>query len=257
MTWKIVLSALALAPIAMVAFGQSTVPATTTPISTLVVQGAGRFASAPDQASVRLGVVAQGKTAKSAQEQVNKKAAAILAALKKLGFGDKELQTSDLNVSPLYVTENNPNGESRPPRITGYQASNAVTAKTKKLELLGPAIDAGLDAGANQVEGVSFQLENDSAARSAALSAAVREARDKAKTIARALDVRLVEAIEVTEGGVNVFTPRYEGLAMRAMADSISAPTPVAAGEVSVDASVTIRFRIAPCPPGEPGKCEP
>ncbi|HXU46536.1 MAG TPA: SIMPL domain-containing protein [Thermoanaerobaculia bacterium] len=214
------------------------------PVSTVTVQGNGQVLSAPDQASVRLGVVAQAKTAREVQAEVNRHAGAIAAALRKLGIADADVQTSQLNVSPLYEQDTTRN-QTGAPRIAGYQASNVVTARIVKLELLGPAIDAGLAAGANQIEGVSFDLSDDRAARAEALERAVAAARGKAEAIAKALGVHLGVPLEVTEGGVSIVQPRSEGFT-RAMAMADSAPTPVAAGQVSVDASVTIRYRIAP-----------
>ena len=116
-------------------------------------------------------------------------------------------------------------------------------------------LDAGLAAGANRIEGIGFDLRDDAAARAGALEQAVREAREKAATIARALRVRLVEVLEASEGGVSVFTPTFEKAQVRMQAmDSAAQGTPVASGQVSVSASVTLRYRIAPCP--AEGACE-
>jgi uncharacterized protein len=219
-------------------------------VPVLTVSGSGQSHAAPDEATVRLGVLAQATTAREAQDRVNRTAGAILDALRKLGIPAERIQTSNLNLGPQYAQ-----GRSEAaPRITGYQASNSVSVRIDDLAKVGPVIDAGLAAGANNLDGVEFGLRDDGAARAAALTDAVRSARGKAEALALALKVRLVEIVEVAEGGVAISQPQpFRGRAM-AMASEAMAATPVAAGEVGVDANVTVRWRIAPCPGDVPCK---
>lgn len=220
-------------------------------VPVLTVAGSGQARVAPDEATVRLGVTAQAPTARAAQEQVNRVANAVLTAVRELGVRAEDIQTSDLNLNPLYSQGRGQ--ELQEPRITGYQASNVVSIRLEDLTKVGPAIDAGLSAGANRLEGVFFGLRNDQAARAEALTDAVREARSKAEALARALRVRLVEIVEVAEGGVTISpppTPFRGRMAMEAAAMDVS--TPVSSGQVGVDASVTVRYRITPCAEGQP-----
>ncbi|HEX3127955.1 MAG TPA: SIMPL domain-containing protein [Thermoanaerobaculia bacterium] len=216
-------------------------------VPVLSVQGSGSSRVDPDEATVRLGVLAQAPTAQAAMQQVNQTANAILAAVRKLGVPDKEIQTSELNLSPVYGQEApERGGEPREPRIVGYQASNVVSIRLTKMDQVGPAVDAGLAAGANRLDGVSFGLQNDEAARADALAKAAAAARAKAAALAKALNVRLAEIVEAVEGGVTVFTPVRSRMAMESMTADMS--TPVSAGQVGVDASLTLRYRIEPCP---------
>jgi hypothetical protein len=213
-------------------------------VPVLSVQGSGSSRVDPDEATVRLGVQAQAPTAQAVMQQVNQTANAILAAVRKLGVPEKDIQTSELNLSPVYAQL--PQDRGGEPRIAGYQASNVVSIRLTKLDQVGPAVDAGLGAGANRLDGVLFGLQNDQAARADALAQAAAAARTKAAALARALNVRLAEIVEVVEGGVTVFTPMRSSrtLAM----ESMSADTPVSSGQVGVDASLTLRYRIEPCP---------
>jgi len=211
----------------------------------LSVQANGEARVAPDEATVRLGVLAQAPTARAAMDEANRSANAILDAIRKLGVKAEDIQTSELNLNPLYANE--PEMRGGEPRISGYQATNVVSVRLEKLDQVGPVVDAGLAAGANRLDGVMFGLRNDEAARSTALTRAAEAARSKAETLARALRVRLVEIVEVVEGGVSVFTPMYKGARM-AMESSMAADTPVSAGQVGIDANITLRYRIEPCP---------
>jgi hypothetical protein len=212
-------------------------------VPTLSVSGTGEARVAPDEATVRLGIVTQAPTARAAQEEANRVANAVLEAIRKLGIKAEDIQTSGLSLSPLY-SQGRPGVEEQTPKITGYQANNTVAIRTADLTKLGPVIDAGLGAGANNLEGVAFGLRNDAAARAAALTDAVREARAKAEALALALKVQLVGILEVAEGGVSVNPPPYPK-ARFAVAEALSTETPVSAGQVGVEASVTIRYRIA------------
>jgi uncharacterized protein YggE len=219
--------------------------ATAPVVPILSVQASGQARVDPDEATVRLGVLAQAPTARAAMEEVNRSANAILEAIRKLGIKAEDVQTSELNLNPVYA--NVPPERGGEPRITGYQASNVVSVRIEKLDLVGPVVDAGLAAGANRLDGVVFGLRNDEAARATALTRAAEAARIKAEALAKALRVRLVEIVEVVEGGVTVFTPMYRRQAM-AMESDAMASTPVSPGQVGVDASLTLRYRIEPCP---------
>jgi hypothetical protein len=210
----------------------------------LTVSGSGQARVAPDEATVRLGVLAQAPTAREAQDRVNRTAGAILEAVRKLGIPAERIQTTGLNLGPQYAQGRS---DAQGPRITGYQASNTVSILVDDLAKVGPVIDAGLAAGANNLDGVEFGLRNDAAARATALTDAVREARVKADALARALKVRLVEILEVAEGGVSITPPPTPYRGRMAMAAEAITATPVSAGQVGVDASVTVRWRIAPC----------
>ncbi len=219
--------------LALPAQGQS---ATEKEPSVLTVTGFGEVRMAPDEATVQLGVARQRETAQEAQGEVNAVAQEILNAVIQLGVRAEHIQTSDLRLSPVYTTRRS--GSSREPRVVAYRASNMVSVHLEDLSLVGPVIDSAMTAGANQLQGVHFALRNDLSAREQALKEAVKAASRKAKAISEALDVKIIEVIEVNEGSVSVRVPpqRFEA--------SLAAATPVSPGQLTVSASVTIRYRI-------------
>jgi len=234
--------ALLLLPLMTYAQTPESVPDKSAP-STLTVSGSGQTRVAPDLATVRLGVLTQAATAKAAQEQVNRINNATLAALAKLEVKPEQIQTSDLSLNPLYA-QPKPGEENNAPRIVGYQASTVIAIRLTDLAKIGPVIDAGLAAGANRLDGVSFGLENDAEARATALTRAAVAARAKAATLASAFGVQLAGILEIVEGGVS-YTPPPMPQGRFAMAMEASADTSVSVGQMSVDASVTVRYRIA------------
>ena len=207
----------------------------------LVVNGTAQILVAPDEATVRLGIVRQAANAQTAQEQANSVAQEILNALGRAGVAANQIQTARLVLSPVYAPRS---PESRDaPRIVAYNAANTVSVRLQNLTLVGPVIDAGLKAGANQLDGVQFGLRNDLPARQEALKHAVEEARGKAQTMAEALRVNLGEVLEASEGGISVVDHVEAFTASRAL---VAAPeTPVSPGQIQVNANVTIRYRIS------------
>ena len=216
------------------------------PQPAITVQGDAEVRRVPDEATVRLGVVAQEPNAQAAQASANRIAQAILAAVRDLDIPDTAIQTSRLVLYPVYSQP--PRTLSREedfvPEIVAYTASNTVSVRVEDLTKVGPVVDAGIGAGANQVEGVDFRLRDDTAARAEALQAAVAEARGEAEAIARALGVALGPVLAADEGSVRVAYPGMERAAF-AMDVPQAAPTPVAPGDITVTASVTVRYGIA------------
>ena len=224
--------------LALPAQGQS---ATEKEPSVLTVTGFGEVRIAPDEATVQLGVTRQRETAQEAQEQVNEVAQGILNAVIQLNVRAEHIQTSDLRLSPVYTTRRP--GSSSEPRVVAYRASNMVSVRLENLSLVGLVIDAAMKAGGNQLQGVHFALRNDLSAREQALKEAVKAAAQKAKAISEALDVKIIEVIEVNEGSVSVRRVTPQRFAA-SLAEVNAAATPVSPGQLTVRASVTIRYRI-------------
>lgn len=208
----------------------------------IVVTGTSEVLAAPDEAVVRLGIVRQANTAEAAQQQANSVAEEILKAIAAAGVPTKDIQTARLVLTPVY------NSRSTEQRIVSYNATNSVSVRVDNLNLIGNVVDAGLKAGANQLEGVVFRLKNELPSREEALKEAVQEARGKAQAMADALRVNLAEVQDATEGGVSV-VPRVQSFAAVAgRAQDAVSPTPVSPGEIEIRANVTIRYRITPKP---------
>ena len=208
---------------------------------TLTVTGNGEATAAPDHAIVRLGAAAQAEEAATAQNQVNEVMQKAISEIEKVGIAKRFIRTSGLTLTPIYSSQKSTRPEE--PRIVAYRAGNTIEVTVEDIKLIGKVIDAGLGAGANRLEGVSFGLKNDLTQRTDALRKAVEEASQKARTMAQALDVSLGSVREVVEGGVHIFRP--ERLAAgRAMMAADAMQTPVEPGEVRVQASVTIHYDI-------------
>ena len=241
---------IALAPLALalsmpgVAVAHSDQPTIAAANTLLTLTAEGRSARVPDMAVFSAGVASQGKTAGEAMSANAADMNRVIAALKKAGIADKDIQTSSINLNPIYGQPVvGSNGQViQEPRIVGYQANNSVTVRSRDIKGFGKVLDALVGAGANQISGPAFQLSDPTAANDEARVLAIKAARTRADLYAKAAGLRVVRIVSITEGGgYSSPQPMY---AKAMMADGGS--TPVSAGEVEAAVSVTVQFELAP-----------
>jgi uncharacterized protein len=193
----------------------------------------------PDRAQISIGVVTQAPTAQAAASQNATQTSAVLDALKRSLGTNGEIKTSGYSISPQYQYVSG-----RPPKITGYQASNSVLTTLNDLSLTGKVIDAANEAGANDVTGISFSLRDDNAIRAQALAEAALKARSAAEAIAKALNVHITAVLEADTTEAPIVRPMNKGFAMMAEGAAPRAPTPIEPGDLDVHASVTVTFEV-------------
>ena len=205
----------------------------------LTVTGTGEVRAAPDSAQLSTGVVTQAPSAAAALAANSRAMNAVFDTLKRAGIADKNIQTSNFSVSPQYATYKP--GQSGPQRIVGYQVSNAVSVTVDRLDKVGPTLDALVASGANQIDGPNFSIADPKPLLAKAREAAVKDAMDRAQTYAAAAGVTLGPILSIGEGGSEAPRPMYRAITVM---NAPLAPSPVAAGEESVSASVSITWEI-------------
>ena len=214
------------------------------------VTGRAEVAAKPDLAVLRLGATAQAQTAAAAHERVSTSMAAAIEKIVALGVAEENISTSELTMYPVYsqpqpVPRGGREGQDHEPRIIGYRASNTIRVELSDLGLIGLVVDASVEAGANQFQGLSFELRDDAEIPRRALRRAVQEARAKAETIASALDVQLAGLHEAAEANVGIPMPQMDRMMMgREMMVAADAGTPIQPGQVRVEAVVTLSYRV-------------
>ncbi len=206
--------------------------------STLNLSAYGETKVAPDMATINLGVLVEAKTAAGAMAANGARMNQVIAALKAGGIAAKDIQTSGLNLNAQYVYAQN-----EAPKLTGYQASNQVTVTVRDLTRLGPAVDAVVAAGANQVNGISFGLADPTAAENAARIAAVRALAAKAELYAHATGYRLQRLVSLSEGG-GYSAPQPVPMLRMMKSAAPMADTAVAPGELNVRIDVTGLYEL-------------
>ena len=207
--------------------------------TTLNLSAFGESKVTPDLATITLGVQTDGATAAQALSANAAQMTKVVAALKKAGIAERDIQTSSLNVNPQYVYV-----ENQPPKLNGYQASNQVTIQVRDLTKLGQTVDATVGAGATNVGGISFGLQNPQAAEDAARLDAVKALQAKADLYARATGYKIVRLVSLGEGGG--YTPSPPPMPMYAMAkmERSADSSPVSAGELKVRIDVSATYEL-------------
>ncbi len=206
-------------------------------IGKISVSGVGKSYQAPDVASVSAGVVTQAPTAQLAMQKNSKKMNAVITSLKSAGIQERHIQTSQLSLNPQYDYTNR-----KQPRITGYQARNTVSARSENLDQVGPMLDALIEAGANNINGIQFSVKDPEEAKSEARRAAVKDARRKAEEMATAAGIRLGRILQMSESTGGFQPP--QPMMMRAMAADMAESTPVQGGEQTLAVTVNIIYAI-------------
>ena len=203
----------------------------------LTVRGHGSVSTAPDMALITLGVVREAREAGEAIAETSAAMRALLEVLNAAGLEARDVQTSGLSLSPIW--SNRSSGNARP-RITGFTARNTLRIRLRDLDSLGALLDRLVAAGANNLEGVSFGLQDPSTQRDEARRAAIADALHAAEVLAGAAGVGLGEILSISQGQTVSGGP----VVMREMALGADAGVPIAAGEVTSRADVTVVFAL-------------
>ncbi|MDQ3388115.1 MAG: SIMPL domain-containing protein, partial [Gemmatimonadota bacterium] len=203
--------------------------------ASIQVSASGEARAPADQAHVDLAVETLAPTARAAGEGNALAMERLIRGLRAAGVARAQIETRGYAVHPQYASPPRGSPEPQEPRITGYRASNSIVVRIDDVGRVGAVIDAGLEAGANRVNGVSFSLKNPEAIRAVALREAVQRARGEAQTLATALGVRLGALMEASTSGVPV-RPMYR--TESAVDFARAASTPIEPGEQTVFAQV-------------------
>jgi uncharacterized protein YggE len=231
------------------------------PANTITVSGTGEVFTIPDTGSFSFSVNEEGKTVKEAQEKASKKMNAILAALKDMGIEDKDVKTIGYNSGPRYEWRQAscPTSSSDmgmpvycPPGksvLTGYEVNQTISVKVRKTDEAGDALVKVGELGATNISGLDFVVDDTDAAKAEAREKAIKNAKEKAKTLAKALDIKLVRIVSFNDS--SDYPPMYyamdsvsslKGMGMGSSEAAVAPQVPV--GENRTVSNVTITYEV-------------
>ncbi|MBW3554691.1 MAG: SIMPL domain-containing protein [Gemmatimonadetes bacterium] len=220
---------------------------------TIFVNATTQVRRAPDQAVISLAVETPAPSAAEATRQNADRMSAVIEAVRRLGIDRSRIQTRRVELMPQYERMDRmppdrmppmERVEPREPRIVGYIAVNQVVVTVDDVGLVGRVVDAGVEAGANRVTGIHFQLREPESAYHEAVRMAVQKARREAEVIAAALGEPLGPALNVTTSSYYPIPQPTPMMRDMRMEQTAAMPTPVEPGELDVQATVSITFRI-------------
>jgi uncharacterized protein YggE len=203
----------------------------------LDLSASGEVTRAPDLAIITAGVVTRSSNAAGAMQQAAARMQRVRAALTAAGIADRDIQTSNISLSPDYVYENN-----QPPRITGYSASNQLTVRFHDIANAGRILDVLVGQGANQISGPNLTIDKPDAALDEARAKAIANGRARAELYARSLGLRIVRVVSVSEGGGNYPVPPPVPMMEARMAQA--ADTKIEAGEQKLQVNLAMTFEL-------------
>lgn len=238
--WKYGIIALGLACISLTLVAAS-VAQSAEPVNKMQLQGIGQVTAEPDIAFVSATIVETGKTAAQALKMNSNKLNAVFDLLKAKGIEEKDIQTDGLRMSPVF---DRPKNRQQAPKIIGYQVYNGFDVKISNIDTTGEILDAIVNAGINQIGQIRFTISDMKPLMNEARILATQNAIEKAELYSDSGGFELGDIISFSEHGNRSPQPR----AMMEMAKSSAlvadAPTPIAGGELSITATVSITWEI-------------
>jgi len=209
------------------------------------VSGTGLVNAQPDMAVVSLGVETQAEEAGAALTQNNEQMGALLDTLSEVGIAEEDIQTQTVRLQPQYAqaepTAPQAGTRAATPEIIGYVATNTVEVRVRDLSTVGELLDAAVQAGGNQIQGIGFELSNPADALDQARQAAWQDARHKAEQLATLADATLGVVLTISEFSQTPIPLAQDTAVLRGAAE---AAVPVQPGAQQIQVNVQVTWRL-------------
>jgi len=208
--------------------------------NTISFSGEGKISAKPDIAVVDLSVVTQAQTSKDAQNANSVKTQKITNFLKSQKIADKDIKTTAYNIYPQYTYPRNGS-----PEINGYQVNETIQVNIRNLDQASTTVDGAVTAGANQVSGPNFQIENPEKLKDQARAMAIADAKLKAAALQGQLDIHLGKIVNFYENTAG-YPIMYEKAVTSGLGGGVATPpTPsLPSGENEITVDVTLTYQI-------------
>lgn len=204
---------------------------------TITIDGEGKVTGKPTLAQIDIGLYSEGRDVPQVQKDNTQKVNAIVDAMKELGIADADLQTSNYSIYPKFDYNNNVQ------TVNGYVVSQSLHVKVRDLTNVGTALAKVGSLGANQVNGVTFTIDDPKELKQQARMKALEDAKKKAQELADALGVNVVRVVTFSESSGS---PGPMPFNYRAMDSGVAAaPAPdIQSGSLDVMSNVSVTFEI-------------
>ena len=241
-TKTLLISILMLAALTLSACGPAAISASTQPVTrTLNVTGTGLVYLTPDIAYINVGVHSENASAADAVSENNTQTQAVIDALKAAGVAEKDIRTSNFSIWTQDKVDPT-TGMSTGQKL--YEVDNTVSVTVRKLASLGSLLDTLVRAGANNVNSISFDVADKTAAIKQARDAAVKDAKVQAQELSGAAGVTLGDITSISFYD-NVPTPVYDTFGKGGGgAAPAAAAVPIQPGQMTLTVTVSMTYEI-------------
>lgn len=215
--------------------------ARSTATGTITVVGEGRVSIKPDIARVNIGVENVKPTVKEASAQTKTTMDAVLKAVKDQGIADKDIQTSNFSI---YTERTGPPDSKGNAGNMQYHVSNQVAITIRDLNQVSNVLDAAIEAGANNIYGVNFSVQEPAKVEAQGRQAAVQDALRRARELARLNGVQLGNVVSVSE-----VVGSQGGMISNSFRDSVMGKGaggggPISPGEMELTMQIQVTYAI-------------
>ena len=219
--------------------------------ATLTVSGQAILDVPADQVRMSAGVEATSADVEEAHAEAAASMDQLVKAMQKLGLEPKEEFVIDrYTIDPQWTPRPRNADANWRPAIVGYKVTSSMRIKTKQIELAGKMIAKAIDAGANDIGDLVFDLADPRTSREEAIRVATLNAKNDANVVARNAGVKLIRIQSLSLDGTSA-SPMYQKVGINTMrrgapesfGASASAP-PVMSGDVTVQATVRLTWII-------------
>jgi uncharacterized protein YggE len=204
---------------------------------TVMFTGEGKVMAKPDVAVANLSILTESSSSKTAQDSNSAKSKTVTDFLKAQGIEEKDIRTSSYNVYPQYWYPS----DSRP-QISGYQVNQTMEVKIRNLDNVSKIMDGVVSAGVNQINNLSFVIDDPEALKAEARSKAINDAKNKAKNLEDQIDLNLGRIVNFSEN-INGWTPLPAYERAVGLGGGGGGPT-LPTGENEIIISVTLTYQI-------------
>ena len=205
----------------------------------ITVVGQAHVEVVPDLVTLSLAVVTERPKAAAAATANAEAAQTVIDTVKAEGIGSKDIQTSEVSLTPVYDSVSDAEGRGTGQKLRGYQARNAVTIRVQAISRAGALAARLIDVGANEFQGISYSTSHEDEIYAQLNDAAMRDALRRAKAYLPAAGVGLGRVLEITPSDQGGIAPRVFAKAMAPMAD-----VPVEPGTLSYDSEVRVTWQL-------------
>lgn len=203
------------------------------------VSGEGIVKVEPDQVKLQFGIESNNRDLVKAKDDNTTRTKKLLDALKKFNIPSQDIQTGLVQINPRYDYVNNRQ------TLAGYVAMKQISVTIKDVNNYGKILNAVLEAGADHVSGIQFDTSKSEELKKEARKRAVADAKSKAEMLAGELNQKIGPPLNIQEGETPTAIPFHRGGMMAQAMEAKSSPEDVLSpGEITVRASVTVRFQL-------------
>jgi uncharacterized protein len=224
----------------------------------ITVSGQGKVYAKPDVALVSLGVTTDGATVADVTKSNTDKMNAVIDAVKALGVDEKDIQTTNYNLTPVYEdTYNVPmmssvdvNVKIMPVRtgstLKGYKLGQNIQVKIRDFTKVGDVLSQATAKGANVAGDLQFTIDNPEQFKEQARAQAIAQAKTNAQNLSKESGVKLGKLINVYE---NYIYPSYSSIKSTGVgmttdsSSSVPAPT-IQPGQQEIDVTINLTYKV-------------